>query len=108
MRHRRGEEWLKKGVVIADDVNPESIAADARIYPGCRIRGRDTSIGPGCIIGAEAPATIENCQLGRHVELKGGFYAGAVFLEGANTGIGAHIRSGTVLRSRRAPHMPWD
>jgi hypothetical protein len=72
-----------------------SISSDAVIHPGCRITG--SSIGPGCEIGAEAPATLENCQLGRGVKLKGGFFSGAVFLDGANMGSGAHVREGTIL-----------
>ena len=71
------------------------IASDVVIHPGCRIK--NSSIGPGCEIGAEAPVTIENCQLGRGVKLKGGFFSGAVFLDGANMGSGAHVREGTIL-----------
>lgn len=71
------------------------ISRDAVIHPGCRITG--SSIGPGCEIGAEAPVTIENCRLGRGVKLKGGYFSGAVFLDGANMGSGAHVREGTIL-----------
>jgi UDP-N-acetylglucosamine/UDP-N-acetylgalactosamine diphosphorylase len=72
-----------------------NISRDAVIHPGCRISG--SSIGPGCEIGAEAPVTLENCQLGRGVKLKGGYFSGAVFLDGANMGSGAHVREGTIL-----------
>jgi len=72
-----------------------NISRDAIIHPGCRITG--SSIGPGCEIGAEAPVTLENCQLGRGIKLKGGFFSGAVFLDGANMGSGAHVREGTIL-----------
>jgi len=71
------------------------IASDVVIHPGCRIK--NSSIGPGCEIGAEAPVTIENCQLGRGVKLKGGYFSGAVFLDGASMGSGAHVREGTIL-----------
>ncbi|MCF7850006.1 MAG: hypothetical protein K9M45_14225, partial [Kiritimatiellales bacterium] len=73
------------------------ISPEAIIHHGCRIFGDKTSIGPGCVIGAEAPVTIENCQLGRNVELKGGYFSDAVFLDGANMGSGAHVRAGTIL-----------
>jgi UDP-N-acetylglucosamine/UDP-N-acetylgalactosamine diphosphorylase len=72
-----------------------NIARDAVIHPGCRITG--SSIGPGCEIGAEAPVTLENCRLGRGVKLKGGYFSGAVFFDGANMGSGAHVREGTIL-----------
>jgi UDP-N-acetylglucosamine/UDP-N-acetylgalactosamine diphosphorylase len=73
-----------------------SISPDAVIYPGCRIDEK-TSIGPGCEIGAEGPVVLENCQLGPAVKLKGGYFSGAVFLDGANMGLGAHVRAGTIL-----------
>ncbi len=75
--------------------NGNNICSDTLIYPGCRIE--NSSIGPGCVIGAEGPVVIENCQLGRNVKLKGGFFSGAVFLDGANLGAGAHVRAGTIL-----------
>ena len=97
MKHRRIDEWVKAGVTLGDEVDVSRIADDVVIHPGCRIRGEETSIGPGSIIGEEASATVENCQLGRNVELKGGSFSGATFLEGANMGSGAHVRSGTIL-----------
>ena len=91
------DAFARQGVVLGPEVNPARIAPDAVIHAGCRIRGAQTSIGPGCVLGAEAPVTIENCRLGRGVKLKGGFFSGAVFLDGANMGSGAHVRAGTIL-----------
>jgi len=84
-------------VEIADSVVPERIAPGVIIHSGCRLSGAETSIGPGSEIGGEAPAAIENCQLGRKVELKGGFFSDATFLDKASMGSGAHVRSGTLL-----------
>ena len=75
--------------------NGNNISREAIVHPGCRIVG--SSIGPGCEIGAEGSVVIENCQLGRGVKLKGGYFSGAVFLDGANMGNGAHVRAGTIL-----------
>ncbi|MBL7012717.1 MAG: UDP-N-acetylglucosamine pyrophosphorylase [Kiritimatiellales bacterium] len=75
-----------------------SISSDAIIHPGCRIE--NSSIGPGCEIGVEGPVVLENCQLGRGVKLKGGYFSGAVFLDGANMGLGAHVRAGTILEEQ--------
>ena len=75
----------------------DRIAPEAIIHPGCRILGKETSIGPGCELGREAPATLEDCQLGAEVRLKGGFYSGAVFLNRAQLGSGAHVRPGVLL-----------
>lgn len=82
---------------IAAEIDPERVAPGVLLHAGCRLRGAATSIGPGCIIGAEAPATIEDCQLNQGVELKGGYFAGSVFLDGVNVGSAAHIRAGTLL-----------
>ncbi|VGO12847.1 hypothetical protein PDESU_01401 [Pontiella desulfatans] len=91
------KEWREAGVRIDDCVDLARISAEATIHPGCRVLGSGTSIGPGCEVGAEAPVLIENCQLGRNVQLKGGYFSGAVFFEGANMGSGAHVRAGTIL-----------
>ena len=84
-------------VEIGASVPPGRIAPGVVIHAGCRIRGAETSIAPGCVIGAEAPATVEDCQLGRNAALKGGYFSGATFLDGASMGSGAHVRPGTLL-----------
>ena len=85
-------------VEIGDDVDPDRISGDGVvIHAGCRIRGARTVIGAGAELGAEGPVTVEDCQLGPRVRLKGGYAAKAVFLEGANLGLGHHVREGTIL-----------
>ena len=101
----RVEELLERGVQMAvpgsveigTEVVPGRIAPGVVIHAGCKLFGEHTSIGPGCVLGREAPATVENCQLGANVALKGGFFSGAVFLDGAAMGSGAHVRAGTIL-----------
>lgn len=104
--HQKVGELLAKGVRIPnplsldvdDDVDTTRISGDGvTLHPGCRLRGARTVISAGCTIGAEGPVTLENCQLGPRVELKGGYATGAVFLEGANLGLGHHVREGSVL-----------
>ncbi|WP_370590215.1 UDP-N-acetylglucosamine pyrophosphorylase [Tessaracoccus sp. SD287] len=84
-------------VDIDDDVDVNLIGSNVVIHPGARIRGARTVISPGCVLGSEGPVTIENCQLGPKVRLEGGFFSGAVFLEGASMGLGAHVRPGTLI-----------
>ncbi len=99
------EALLARGVKIAapaaveigDEVDPGRIAAGVVIHAGCKVFGAATSIGPGCVLGREAPTTVEDCQLGEKVELKGGYFSGAVFLDGAAMGSGAQVRPGTIL-----------
>lgn len=91
------KDWKNSGVEVDEKVDLSKISPDAIIHSGSRIQGEKTSIGPGCILGAEAPVVIDNCQLGRNVSLNGGYFSGAVFLDGANMGSGAHVRPGTIL-----------
>ena len=84
-------------VKIADSIVPERIAPGVVIHAGCRLSGAETLIGPGSVIGYEAPVTIDNCQLGRNVKLKGGFFSEATFLDNASMGSGAQVRMGTLL-----------
>ncbi|MDR1728882.1 MAG: UDP-N-acetylglucosamine pyrophosphorylase [Acidobacteriota bacterium] len=102
---RNVRRLLERGVVlpnpasveVADSVVPERIAPGVVIRSGCRIAGAETSIGPGSEVGGEAPATVEGCQLGHGVELKGGFFSGATFLDKAAMGGGAQVRPGTLV-----------
>jgi bifunctional UDP-N-acetylglucosamine pyrophosphorylase/glucosamine-1-phosphate N-acetyltransferase len=86
---------------IGDEVNVDQISEQGvRIYPGCRIYGHSTVISAGSQIGYEAPATIENCQLGEKVELKGGYFSQSVFLGQVKIGMGAHVREGCILEEQ--------
>ena len=89
-------------VEVDESVNSQRIAPGVIIHTGCRIAGAETSIGPGSELGAEAPVTIDNCQLGHNVELKGGFFSGATFLDGAVMGSAAHVRPGTLIEEEAA------
>lgn len=84
-------------VWVGDEVDPARVAAEVTLHPGTRLTGAHTALGRGAVLGAEAPMTVDDCQLGAGVELKGGFASGAVFLEGAQVASGAHIRPGTIL-----------
>jgi bifunctional UDP-N-acetylglucosamine pyrophosphorylase / glucosamine-1-phosphate N-acetyltransferase len=83
---------------LGDEVNIDHISGkDVRIYPGCRIYGKQTVISTGSRIGYEGPVTIDDCQLGPDVELKGGYFNKSVFLEKASMGSGAQVREGCIL-----------
>jgi UDP-N-acetylglucosamine/UDP-N-acetylgalactosamine diphosphorylase len=84
-------------VYVADSVNLDRIHPEVTLHPGTRLLGAALSIGPGCEIGAETPATVIDCQLGRGVSLKGGYYEGSVFLDDSSTGSAAHVRPGCLL-----------
>ncbi len=83
---------------IGDEVDLSQIQGPGTVlHAGARLRGADLVIGPGCVIGAETPATLDGCALGRDVRLAGGYFAGAVFLDRVVFGSGAHVRAGTLM-----------
>ena len=100
------EKLLKKGVKIP---NPDSIEIGSEvdtdrisgegvvIYSGCKIFGSSTLILKNTRMGYESPVTIENCQIGTNVDIKGGFLREAVLLDKVSIGYGSHIREGTIL-----------
>jgi bifunctional UDP-N-acetylglucosamine pyrophosphorylase / glucosamine-1-phosphate N-acetyltransferase len=86
-----------ESIELGPEISPDAIAPGAEIHPGCRIRGSQTVILEGARIGEEAPVTIEDCQVGPRVELKGGYCRKSTFLEKANMGSGAHVREACLL-----------
>ena len=97
LRARGVEIAAPASVEIGEEVVASRISPGVVIHAGCKVFGAQTSIGPGCVLGREAPATVEDCQLGEKVHLKGGSFSGAVFLDGASMGSGAQVRAGTIL-----------
>jgi bifunctional UDP-N-acetylglucosamine pyrophosphorylase/glucosamine-1-phosphate N-acetyltransferase len=103
------EQLIEKGVKIpapltidvGEQVNVDQISSNGvKIYPGCRIYGEKTVISAGVQLGYEAPVTVENCQLGPKVELKGGYFKQSVFLEKASMGLGGHVREACLLEEQ--------
>jgi UDP-N-acetylglucosamine/UDP-N-acetylgalactosamine diphosphorylase len=99
-------QLINKGVIIP---NPESVEIGAEvdvdnisgegvhIHNGCKLYGRSTRIGDQTRLGTEAPVTIQNCQIGPQVALKGGFFKESVFLEKSSAGSGSHVREGCLF-----------
>jgi bifunctional N-acetylglucosamine-1-phosphate-uridyltransferase/glucosamine-1-phosphate-acetyltransferase GlmU-like protein len=95
-------------VVIGDEVRTERISAKGTVlYPGCRLAGAKTLIGPGAKIGFESPVTLVDCRLGAGVELKGGFFTGSVFLALSSMGSGAQVRECCLIGKRPRAPTPW-
>jgi UDP-N-acetylglucosamine/UDP-N-acetylgalactosamine diphosphorylase len=89
------------GIEIGPEVDLDRISGEnVAIHSGCRIYGERTLILPGAKLGAEGPVTIDNCQIGPGVELKGGFFKDAVFLSGSSCGSGSHVREGTIMEEQ--------
>lgn len=82
---------------IGNDVDVDRISGSrVEIHAGCRLFGASLFICAGVVIGFEGPATVQDCYIGPDVELKGGFFKEAVFLEKSSMGPGAHVRGGTI------------
>ncbi|MBC2718435.1 MAG: protein GlmU [Desulfobacteraceae bacterium] len=103
------EKLLKKGVnipnpdsvEIGSEINTDRISGEGVvIYSGCKIFGSSTLILKNTRIGYESPVTIEDCQIGTNVDIKGGFLRQAVLLDKVSIGYGSHIRVGTILEEK--------
>jgi hypothetical protein len=103
------ERLIEKGVKInspgsleiGDEVDINRISGDGVvIHCGGKIFGADTLIMAGAKLGYEAPVTVDNCQVGPEVELKGGYFSRSVFLANAKLGMGAHVREATILEEQ--------
>jgi len=85
-------------VEIGADVDIGRISGNGvTIHAGCKLFGSSTLILAGTILGREGPVTVENCQIGPHVELRAGSFINSVFLSGVTMGFGSHVREGTIM-----------
>ena len=100
------DQLIQKGVAIpnpesveiGEDIKIENISHDrVIIHSGCRLFGKSTLIMGQSQIGYESPVTIQDCQVGPRVTLKGGFFKESVFLEKASAGSGSHVREGCIF-----------
>jgi UDP-N-acetylglucosamine/UDP-N-acetylgalactosamine diphosphorylase len=94
----RGVRLVDPGQVFIDDqVDPARIHPTATIFPGCRLQGRRTFLGPGAQVGTEGPATLVDAVFGEGASIASGYAKGAVLLRGASLGAAGHTREGTLL-----------
>jgi len=100
------KQLINKGVVIPNpesveiglDVEVDKISGDGvHIHSGCKLFGRSIQIGPQSKLGTQAPVTIQDCQIGPQVVLKGGYFKASVFLEKSKAGSGSHVREGCIF-----------
>jgi len=118
------EQLRARGVVIhapeatvIRDVNPDRFEAGAVIFPGCVICGPETLVGSGARLGRAGGGYFEDVCAGRNVDLYGGYFKDAVFLDGVIVRGHAEMRGGTLMEEEaEAAHhvgykmtitMPW-
>jgi len=94
-----------KGVTIIDRrqayldeaINESRICRGAVLYPGTRLLGPRTFVGPGDRVEIEGPAVLENTIIAENSEVASGYLNEAVILRNARVGSNAHIRVGTLM-----------
>ncbi len=87
--------YIGADVVLERIMGPETI-----LFPGTRLLGEKLQIMPGCRIGEEGPATLDDCSLAPGVALKAGYFKDSTFLNKSSVGLGAHVRPGTLLEEQ--------
>ncbi|MEX1366279.1 MAG: UDP-N-acetylglucosamine pyrophosphorylase [Nannocystaceae bacterium] len=85
---------------VAPDVLAERVSSGVVLHPGTRLGGARTFLGPGAQVGVEGPATLVDAVLGPGARVDSGYVEGAVLLDGARAGYGAHLRPGTLLEEQ--------
>jgi hypothetical protein len=94
----RGVRVIDPGQIFVDaDVDPARIHPTATIFPGARLQGRRTFLGPNAQVGTEGPATLVDAVLAEGASIASGYAKGAVLLRGASLGAAGHTREGTLL-----------
>jgi hypothetical protein len=94
-----------RGVTIVDRrqtyldeaVDVHRICRGAVLFPGTRLVGARTLVGPGAKVGSEGPVVLENTLIGENAEIASGYLREAVMLRDTRVGPNAHIRGGTLL-----------
>jgi hypothetical protein len=87
----------RRQTYLDEAVDVERICRGAVLYPGTRLVGPRTFIGPGAKVGIEGPAVLENTIIGEDTEIASGYLNQAVMLRNARVGSNAHVRVGTLM-----------
>ena len=98
LQHRGVTVINPKTTYLDPAIDPERISREnVVLHPGTRLIGANTLIGPGCVIGEEAPVTLNSCALGKRVHFKGGYATKSAFLDDTVVGSGAQVREGCLM-----------
>lgn len=101
LQHRGVQIIRPESVYVDPAIDPERISRDGVVlHPGTRLRGANTLIGPGCVIGEESPATLDSCALGKRVRFKGGYAHKSALLDDVSVSTGAQFREGCILEEQ--------
>ena len=87
----------RRQTYLDDAVDISRICRGVVLYPGTRLVGARTFVGPGAKVGIEGPAVLEDTIIGENAEVASGYLKEAVMLRDTRVGSNAHIRVGTLL-----------
>jgi hypothetical protein len=87
----------RRQIYFDEAVEVSRICGGAVLYPGTRLVGVYTFVGPGAKVGIEGPTVLENSIIGENAEVASGYLKEAVLLRNARVGANAHVRAGTLL-----------
>jgi len=87
----------RRQTYLDESVDVSRICHGAMLYPGVRLIGARTFVGPGAKIGSEGPAMLDDTVVGQNAEVASGYLKGAVMLRDSRVGSNSHIRPGTLL-----------
>jgi hypothetical protein len=87
----------RRQTYLDEKVDGARICRGAVLYPGTRLIGARTFVGPGARVGIEGPAVLENTTIAENSEVASGYLNEAVLLRNARVGSNAHIRVGTLM-----------
>src|ERR1700730_18478535 len=87
----------RRQTYLDESADVSRICRRAVLYPGTRLIGAQTFVGPGAKVGIEGPAVLENAIIGENAEVASGYLKEAVMLRNTRVGSNAHIRVGTLM-----------
>src|SRR5215469_3436752 len=87
----------RRQTYLDEAVDVNRVCSGAVLYPGTRLIGSRTFVGPGAKIGIEGPAVLENTLIGENAAIASGYLNETVMLRDTRIGANAHLRAGTLL-----------
>jgi bifunctional N-acetylglucosamine-1-phosphate-uridyltransferase/glucosamine-1-phosphate-acetyltransferase GlmU-like protein len=87
----------RRQTYLDEVVDVNRICRGAVLFPGTRLIGARTFVGPGAKVGSEGPAVLEDTLIGENAEVASGYLRESVMLRDTKVGANAHIRGGTIL-----------
>jgi len=76
----------RRQTYLDEGVDETRICRGAVLYPGTRLIGTRTFVGPGARVGIEGPAVLENTTIAENSEVASGYLNEAVLLRNARVG----------------------